>query len=67
MITSTPFPPSPPLPVPDLAASLRDVTNSYKFYWLLAILDHVRAGGAATTTNDELVSRMVATNERMRG
>jgi len=33
------------LPIPDLAASLRDVTNSYKFYWLLAILDHEREGG----------------------
>ena len=41
------LPPSPSLPIPDLAASLRDVTNSYKFYWLLAILDHVREGGAA--------------------
>ena len=30
---------------PDLAASPRDVTNSYKFYWLLAIQDAVREGG----------------------
>ncbi len=60
MNTSTPLPPSPSLPIPDLAASLRDVTNSYKYYWLLAILDHVREGGAATVAIDELVARMVA-------
>ncbi len=59
MNTSTSLPSAPSLPVPDLAASLRDVTNSYKFYWLLAILDHVREGGAATVAIDELVARMV--------
>ena len=60
MDTSTPLPSSLSLPVPDLAATLRDVTNSYKFYWLLAILDHVREGGAATVAIDDLVARMVA-------
>ncbi len=59
MNVSTPLPSSPLLPVPDLAASLRDFTNSYNFYWLLAILDHVREGGAATAAIDELVVRMV--------
>ena len=43
MNTSTLLPPFPPLLVPDLAASLRDVTNADKFYWLLAILAHGRA------------------------
>ena len=60
MNTSPHLPPCVPLPVDALAATLRDVTNSYKFYWLLAILDHVREGGAATVAIDELVARMVA-------
>ncbi len=60
MSSSTSLPPSPSLPVPELAASLRDVTNSYKFYWLLAILEHLQEGGAAAVAVDDLLARMVA-------
>ena len=56
----TTLPPSSRLPIEQLAASFNNVTNSYKFYWLLAILDHVRAGGAATVAIDDLIARMVA-------
>ena len=53
MITSISNPPSPPLPIPNLAATLRDVTTSYNFSRLPAILDHVREGGAAMMARDE--------------
>jgi len=51
--------PAPALPTPAGPQPV-DVTNAYKYYWLLAILDHVRDGGAATAAIDELVARMVA-------
>ena len=36
------------------------MTISYKFSWLPAILDTMRAGGAATVAIDDLVARRVA-------
>lgn len=37
------LPAAPSLPVAHLAAGFGDVTNAYKFYWLLTILAHVQA------------------------
>lgn len=54
------LPPSYHLPVEHLAASFGNVTNSYKFYWLLAIIDHLNETGDTTIAIDHLVARMVA-------
>jgi hypothetical protein len=54
------LPPSPRLPVEHLSAGFGNVTNSYKFYWFLAILDHVRENNTPVVTIDQLVARMVA-------
>lgn len=43
-----------------LAASFNNVTNSYKFYWFLAILDHVRETQERTIPIPHLLARMVA-------
>jgi hypothetical protein len=56
----TTLPASAHLPVEHLAASFGDVTNSYKFYWLLAILDHLKETGETTMSINHLVARMVA-------
>ena len=44
------------LAVPTLAAVFADTTNSYKFYWLLAILDSLREHGNARIPLRELSS-----------
>jgi len=48
------------LPVPVLAAVLDEVTNSYKFYWFLAILEWVREEQTSLLPLDALLARMVA-------
>jgi hypothetical protein len=55
-----PLPPSSRLPIPALAASFEQVTNSYKFYWFLAILDQVREAQVRFMLRDALLARMVA-------
>ena len=48
------LPAAPSLPVAHLAAGFGDVTNAYKFYWLLAILAHAQARrGIHTSTSAE--------------
>ena len=43
-----------------LAASFSHVTNSYKFYWLLALLESVRLSPGAVIPIDVLLARMIA-------
>ncbi len=43
-----------------LAAVFSDTTNSYKFYWLLAILDGLRETGQTQFSMRDLSLRMVA-------
>lgn len=54
------LPPSLFLPVAALAASFENVTNSYKFYWFLAILESVHENGGRIFTLDSLLARMIA-------
>jgi len=54
------LPPSPSLPVSALAASFEEVTNSYKFYWFLAILESARENKGRVFTLDSLLARMTA-------
>ena len=48
------------LPVEYLSASFDNVTNSYKFYWFLAILDHVRNKQTRIIPVRQLTAQMVA-------
>ncbi|MFO7632717.1 MAG: hypothetical protein R6W76_09270, partial [Caldilinea sp.] len=48
------------VPVEHLAAGFDSVTNSYKFYWLLAILTHVRERRGTVPAIDALTAQMVA-------
>lgn len=43
-----------------LSAVFADVTNSYKFYWLLAILDNLQENGQARISMRDLCLRMMA-------
>ncbi|RMD96793.1 MAG: hypothetical protein D6816_18435 [Bacteroidetes bacterium] len=54
------LPPSTHLPVEHLAASFNNVTNSYKFYWLLAILEHIKEEQTPRVAIDTLLARMVS-------
>lgn len=45
--------------VSPLASAFNDVTNSYKFFWFLSILDNVRATKEKCIPIDHLLSRMV--------
>lgn len=49
------------LDIGKLAAIFADTTNSYKFYWFLAILDSLRQNGQPIISMRELSLRMVAT------
>jgi len=48
------------LPIFALAASFDEVTNSYKFYWFLAILDHIKESQTRTIPVTTLLAHMVA-------
>ena len=48
------------LPISALAASFDEVTNSYKFYWFLAILDHIKESQTRTIPIATLLAHMVA-------
>lgn len=54
------LPHSATLPVHHLAASFDNVTNSYKFYWFLAILDAVKEGDQPFIPLNLLLAKMVA-------
>jgi hypothetical protein len=49
------LPYSPHLPVELLASVFSDVTNSYKYYWLLAILEHVKKGNQKIHIHDLII------------
>lgn len=53
-------PEAPDLPVSALAACFQNVTNSYKFYWFLAILERVRAGQGPILPIADLLAEMTA-------
>ena len=48
------------LEIAPLSASFGSVTNSYKFYWFLAILESVRASESQVIPIDALLARMIA-------
>ncbi len=48
------------LPVASLASVFNNVTNSYKFYWFLSILDTVKAHCGRTIPINHLLARMIA-------
>lgn len=54
------LPPASHLPVSVLAAAFDEVTNSYKFYWFLSILESVRENSGRVFTLDSLLARMTA-------
>ena len=54
------LPESDELDISRLAAIFSDTTNSYKFYWLLAILDSLRETGQTRFSMQDLSLRMVA-------
>ena len=54
------LPSSADLPVRRLAAVFDQVTNSYKFYWSLAILERAQNDRGRVMTVDEILTEMVA-------
>lgn len=54
------LPPSPKLPIEHLSACFNKVTNSYKFYWLLAILECIQKERVPVIPLDELLAEMMA-------
>jgi len=56
----TTLPISNSLPVEYLSASFDNVTNSYKFYWFLAILDHIRNKQTRLIPVRQLTAHMIA-------
>lgn len=54
-----PQPNTPQLAVDNLAACVKNTTNSYKFYWFLAILDHIRQNRTDIIPINELLTQMV--------
>lgn len=48
------------LEIAPLSASFGNVTNSYKFYWLLAILENVRIAQGRILPVDDLLVQMIA-------
>lgn len=59
MVTSSNLPPSSRIPVEHLSGSFNNVTNSYKFYWFLAILDHIQQTQSPLVPVNYLLARMV--------
>jgi hypothetical protein len=47
------------LPIEYLASSFDRVTNSYKYYWFLSILENIRDNQSRTILIDDLLARMV--------
>lgn len=59
MITNA-LPPALHLPVSALASAFDEVTNSYKFYWFLAILESLREDTGPVLPLDLLLARMIS-------
>jgi hypothetical protein len=59
MVTPSNLPPSPRLPVEHLSGSFNNVTNAYKFYWFLALLDHIKETQSPVIPVNHLLARMV--------
>lgn len=59
MVTLANLPSSPRLPVEHLSGSFNNVTNSYKFYWFLALLDHIKETQSPIIPINYLLARMV--------
>jgi hypothetical protein len=59
MVAHANLPQSPRLPVEQLSGSFNNVTNSYKFYWFLALLDHIKATQSPVIPVNYLLARMV--------
>lgn len=55
-----PLPYSSHLPISTLAASFNDVTNSYKFYWFLSILEQIRTAQERIIPVHNLLAHMIA-------
>ncbi len=53
------LPPAKNIPVDRLAAIFDNTTNSYKFYWFLAILECVKENQSYIIPTDHLVARMI--------
>lgn len=60
MDISSSLPLSTRLPVEHLSASFNSVTNSYKFYWLLGLLEHIQETRSPTIPINQILARMVA-------
>ncbi len=56
----TSLPPSQSLPIQYLSASFENVTNSYKFYWFLSILEHIHHKQTRVIPVRQLIARMIA-------
>lgn len=54
------LPTSSSLQVESLSAAFQNTTNSYKFYWFLALLDHVQKNEGRIHRVDSLKSNMIA-------
>ncbi|HEV7351325.1 HNH endonuclease domain-containing protein [Telluribacter sp.] len=54
------LPESEELDISALSGVFKDTTNSYKFYWILAILDGLKENGESVITQQELALRMLA-------
>lgn len=48
------------LPIKYLSASFNKVTNSYKFYWFLSLLDHIKESQSLIIPINHLLARMIA-------
>lgn len=48
------------LPIESLSACFQNTTNSYKFYWFIAILDYIRTHRTHVIPVDDLKSNMIA-------
>lgn len=59
MNAPTNLPSSSHLPVKHLAASFGDVTNSYKFYWFLAMLESLKENHSLIMSFDHLIAHMI--------
>lgn len=56
----TNLPPSTSLPIEVLSACFQNTTNSYKFYWFLVILEHIRKNHTHIIPIDDLKALMIA-------
>jgi hypothetical protein len=56
----TSLPSSTSLSIESLAACFQKTTNSYKFYWFISILEHIKKNRTAVIPIDELKTTMIA-------